>query len=352
MITKDDFYGALVTVTVAVYNVEKFLRDGLRYIQEQTYPNIEIILVDDGSTDNSPAICDELETEDSRVRVFHKENGGSGSARNVGIDNARGEYIYFFDVDDSVEKEFIADSVRYAEEKAADMIIYGYYARENSSDKEDKVCVHEREIHSNDELKKAFCEELLWMKHGNGFAWNKFYRMSFLGKYGFHFGDQRIQQDEPFNMQLYLRLENVYVCPKVYYHYVVYPNSASSRYLKNKEDFITDVYRKFTAFYDDWNLHDERVSTYIKKRYLGGIFSVVTRNYFHPDCDLTPKQRKERIDEILQNELFCSVLNVMKADYGKNPVNNIQIWAFNHRNTDILIWSTKLKRFLKRCLKR
>ena len=118
----------LVTTAIPAYNVEKFLRNGLRCIQNQTYSNLEIILVDDGSTDHTPEMCDAIAKEDPRIRVFHKENGGVGSARNVGIDQAKGEYLYFFDVDDSVEPDFIADSVQYAEQKNADLIIYGYYA--------------------------------------------------------------------------------------------------------------------------------------------------------------------------------------------------------------------------------
>ena len=340
---------SLVTVAIAAYNVEKYLRTGVKYIQNQTYSNLEIILVDDGSTDNTSAICDELANEDSRIRVFHKENGGLGSARNVGIDHARGEFIYFFDVDDSLEKEFISDSVRYAQQKAVDMIIYGYYARFSNSQEEELIGIQEKEIHNNKELKKAYCNELLWLKHGNGFAWNKFYRMSFIKKYNFHFGNQRIQQDEPFNMQLYPKLKDVYICQKAYYHYVLYINgNAGSRYVENKEDIITDVYHKFMNFYSEWNLKDDRVLEYIRRRYINGIFGVMTGNYFHKNCNYTSQQRKTKISKIMKNQEFSSVLKKTKIQYGKNPVNNIQIWAFNNRKPQILIWGTILKRYLKR----
>ena len=134
----------LVTVAIAAYNVEKFLPDGVRYIQRQTYENLEIILVDDGSTDSTPRLCDELAAEDDRITVIHKENGGLGSARNVGIDRAKGEFLYFFDVDDSLEPDFIADSVRMAQQRQADLIIYGYYARVSTSPEEELISVTER----------------------------------------------------------------------------------------------------------------------------------------------------------------------------------------------------------------
>ena len=91
-----------VSVIVPVYKVEKYLPECIDSILAQTFTNFELILVDDGSPDNSGKICDDYATRDSRIRVFHKENGGVSSARNLGIDNARGEWIVFVDSDDWV----------------------------------------------------------------------------------------------------------------------------------------------------------------------------------------------------------------------------------------------------------
>ena len=342
----------LVTVAIAAYNVEKFLPQGVDCIRQQTYENLEIILVDDGSTDSTPGLCDRLAEADSRITVVHKENGGLGSARNVGIDRARGEFLYFFDVDDSLEPDFIADSVRMAEEKQADLILYGYYARISTEEQEELISVTEREIHDNAALKRAYCEELLWLKHGNGFAWNKFYRLSFLRKYGFHFGNQRIQQDEPFNMQLYPKLEHVYVCPRAYYHYVIYTSgNAGSRYLPNKADIITDVYHRFMAFYREWQLDDPRVLGYIQNRYLSGIFGVVTGTFFHKDCPWTRAEKRKKIDEILHRPELCAVLKAVPPHYGSNPVNNLQTWAFRHGKAGVLVGATELKIKLKRIIR-
>ncbi len=105
----------LISVIVPVYNIEsEYLERCIKSICEQTYRNLDIILVDDGSTDGSGAICDKFSTEDSRVRVFHKENGGSSSARNLGIKEAKGEYIGFIDSDDYIEPdmyELLADAI-------------------------------------------------------------------------------------------------------------------------------------------------------------------------------------------------------------------------------------------------
>lgn len=99
----------LVSVIVPIYNREKYLRRCLDGILGQTYRNLEIVCVDDGSTDESPQICDEYAQKDSRVKVLHIPNGGVSNARNTGLDNAQGEYIFFVDSDDYVKETHIQD---------------------------------------------------------------------------------------------------------------------------------------------------------------------------------------------------------------------------------------------------
>ena len=95
----------LVSIIVPIYNVVDLLPRCVNSIRRQTYRNLEIILVDDGSTDNSGALAEKMALEDKRIRVFHKENGGSSSARNLGISMAQGDYIGFVDSDDYIEPE-------------------------------------------------------------------------------------------------------------------------------------------------------------------------------------------------------------------------------------------------------
>ena len=96
----------LISVIVPVYKVEKYLKRCVDSILAQTYPCLEVILVDDGSPDGCPAICDEYAREDRRVRVIHKENGGLSDARNAGIDAAKGKFLGFVDSDDYVHPRF------------------------------------------------------------------------------------------------------------------------------------------------------------------------------------------------------------------------------------------------------
>ena len=111
-----------ISVIVPVYKVEKYLPECIESVLAQTFTDFELILVDDGSPDNSGKICDDYATRDSRIRVFHKENGGVSSARNLGLDNARGEWIGFVDPDDWIEPDMYEQMYLAGTENNADFV--------------------------------------------------------------------------------------------------------------------------------------------------------------------------------------------------------------------------------------
>ena len=117
----------LISVVIPVYNVEKYLRECVDSVLRQTYSNYEIILVDDGATDSSGMICDEYLTLDSRVKVIHQKNGGLSVARNTGLNNAKGDYIYFLDSDDYIEDVTLEHLVKCVNEEHPDFIFFDGY---------------------------------------------------------------------------------------------------------------------------------------------------------------------------------------------------------------------------------
>ena len=117
----------MVSVIIPAYNIAPFLERCVNSILNQTYRNLEVLLVDDGSTDDTPAICDRLAQQDARVRVFHKENGGVSSARNLALDNCRGDYISFIDGDDWVEPTLYEDAVNAMQENGVDVFMFEYF---------------------------------------------------------------------------------------------------------------------------------------------------------------------------------------------------------------------------------
>lgn len=117
----------LISIIIPVYNVQNYLRECIDSVIAQTYKNLEIILVDDGSPDKSGEICDEYSKKDARIKVIHKENGGLSDARNVALDIAKGEYIGFIDSDDYVEKDMFETLHTLAVEHNAEISSISFY---------------------------------------------------------------------------------------------------------------------------------------------------------------------------------------------------------------------------------
>lgn len=128
----------MVSIIIPVYKTEKYLEAAVHSVLNQTYKDIEIILVDDGSPDNSPELCDKLAEKYNSIKVIHKENGGLSSARNAGIENAIGEYLYFLDSDDTIINCAIEDMVEIIENEGSDVVFPNSYYKvyEDSGKKE------------------------------------------------------------------------------------------------------------------------------------------------------------------------------------------------------------------------
>ena len=147
----------VVSVIVPVYKVESYLRRCLDSIIGQTYTNLEIILVDDGSPDGCPAICDEYAERDKRVVVIHKENGGLSDARNAGLDIAKGEYVAFVDGDDWIERDYVGYLVRCAAESGGEIVISDYL-KTDEPEPQVHLMLTEGLLHGNREIVAAFCK--------------------------------------------------------------------------------------------------------------------------------------------------------------------------------------------------
>lgn len=164
---------ALVSVVVPVYNIEKYIDKCVDSIRNQTYKKLEIILVDDGSTDNSGVICDEHAKKDARIQVIHKENGGLSDARNKGISKATGEYIAFVDGDDYISLDYMETCVNEALKRSADLLIFDYQEIEEETNRREiwSMNVDRSKVMSLKSYKK-----LLFTTPS---ACNKFYKRSF-----------------------------------------------------------------------------------------------------------------------------------------------------------------------------
>ncbi len=166
----------LISVIIPVYNVEKYLKICLESVLNQTYQNLEIILVDDGSKDKSGQICDEYSKKDERIKVIHKENGGLSDARNVGIENSFGKYICFIDSDDYIDVKFLENLYSIIKKYNADISVCCYKIVSENSDhlKVEEKREYSEEVWNNEQ---SYKELLLFGKLEN-YIWNKLFKKS------------------------------------------------------------------------------------------------------------------------------------------------------------------------------
>lgn len=178
-----------ISIIVPVYQVEKYLKKCVYSIQNQTYPNIEIILVDDGSTDGCSEICDELAKLDTRIVVIHKKNGGLSDARNVGLEIATGDYIGFVDSDDFLDPKMYEILVKCMKKDEADISVCDYVRVNEFGNRVDNKI--QPTIQNRCFSREEFIEELL-KPYGGKFVvtWNKLYKKAIFKIIRFPFGKQ------------------------------------------------------------------------------------------------------------------------------------------------------------------
>lgn len=197
----------MITVVMSVYNTGAYLKKAMDALLSQTYPDYEIIIVDDGSTDGSDAICDEQAARSDKASVYHKPNGGLSSARNFGIDHAKGDFIIFPDPDDWVDPGYLEGLLTIREENGADLSVCGHYFFEQGCDHLWNEGAKPLVLNTAEAL-----DHLMQPKSFCGYAWNKLYSMDVIREHQLRFDTELgMAQDLHFAFR-YIRL-----CKKVAY---------------------------------------------------------------------------------------------------------------------------------------
>lgn len=223
-----------VSVIVPVYKAEAYLHRCVDSILAQTFQDFEVLLIDDGSPDRSGNICDEYAKKDSRVHVFHKENGGVSSARQCGIDNALGEYTIHADPDDWVEPNMLEELYAKAKEGDADMVICDFY------EEHQKKQIYIRQQPSKLDNKTVF-RELFQQLHGS--CWNKLIKRVCYNNYCISFPKEMGLCEDlyvMFNMTMH-PIKIAYI-PKAYYHYDKFSNINSIARKPTSKDLNSYIY--------------------------------------------------------------------------------------------------------------
>ena len=255
----------MISVIVPIYNVEKYLERCVKSIEIQTYKDFEIILVDDGSTDGSSKICDDLCCEYSNIVVIHKENGGLSDARNKGIENASGEYLVFIDSDDYIKSDMLEVLYSNLEKYDADIsVCYFNYVDELGKDLSPKNEAMRVDVLSGEEaiadLDKVFVT-----------ACNKLYKKAVFNGVAFPYG--KFHEDEYVIHRILYNARKIVVTNERLYFYVQHKDSIMGDYTNKKYYDAIEAFEERMVFLETKKLYSGVECTY--RSYFRYLFSII-----------------------------------------------------------------------------
>lgn len=305
-----------ISIIMPVYNKEKYLYKSIKSILNQTYENFELIIVNDGSTDNSSSICHKFEQEDSRIKIIDIENNGVSNARNIGIKNANGQYIQFIDADDYIDKYILEDLVNLSEKYNTDIIITEIKKVDLKSNKSKEILLPFSGLKSIDDMMDNFAQ--VQKETGiYGCVSNKFIRKSIIDEYGLKF-DKRLwlAEDLDFYLELYKYVTNVYFCNKAYYYYVQEAENSSTTSDK-KHDYLqqAEIIIKEKEMLDYKNA--------LNKNNLEVVNSIITNfimSYIHQQFNYKYHQFIKDLDSIINDDKFMESIDYNCSNKFTNKV--------------------------------
>lgn len=253
----------LISVIVPIYKVERYLKDCVDSIRNQTYKNLEIILVDDGSPDNCGAMCEGFASEDPRIIVIHKENGGLSDARNAGIEKGRGSYLAFVDSDDWTAPTMIADLYHAMKKQNAEIALCaieqvddatGKHTRYDDGKQDKRVSRMDAQLRYFEDYQKAALYTV---------AWNKLYSRNLFQKERYPKG--AIREDEFVTYKLLYQAKGIAYSAQTGYYYRTREESIMDQFGK-KQFFLFDAYLSKLEFYE--KVKEQELWNRILKKYM------------------------------------------------------------------------------------
>ena len=325
----------LISIIVPIYNVEKYLNKCIESIVNQTYENIEIILIDDGSNDNSGIICDEYAKKDNRIIVVHKENGGVSSARNKGLKIAKGEWISFVDADDWIEQIFCQTLLNKVTQEQADIALCGYNRITDNRKKKINANNQEVFLNSNEYLVKSLNPQT-----GFGFCHMRLIKKEVLKSISFN---ERIEvgEDALFNIQLSTYIKKAVFLKQPLYNYRINNQSVVKRYDENYANKYLKSMKIIEEYiWQEYNEENEE-NIEIKQNYYNfvayHIMLIIVNYCYHPDNKMCNVQRKNMLKEVINNDLF--IIGLKKSNYNNiSLTRKITLYTLKHK----LYWLTAI----------
>ncbi len=324
-----------VSVIIPVYNVEKYIRQCLESVINQTLKDIEIIVVNDGTKDNSMKIVEEY-LSDERIKIINKENGGLSSARNAGMREAQGKYIYFIDSDDFADKEVLSTLYENSENEKMDIVFsnFSYYNDKTKKEKRAKFIFP---------FKEKISKGYYYLYNGEEInVWNRLYKKDFLEKYNFQFIEGIIYEDQDFGFKTIILAEKIkYVANYGYKYRVEREGSIMSSQKKEKSlKSVQILKREMSKFFSNINLNEfQKIRVYFKllsldfwekelkgdndfKNEILNLEKEIEKTYQKNKFN---KTEKKIIIRIVRNLLKNKKINIFRKVYWKNGIINFRL---------------------------
>lgn len=294
----------MISVIVPVYNVEKYLRQCLDSVIFQTYSDLEILIVDDGSTDSSGSICDEYKT-DERVSVFHTDNRGLSAARNYAIDRMHGDYIAFLDSDDWLEATALEQFVKIAQNTGADIVSCQFYREYPNRTIEPKGSENGFIVENEKILNTMIIDHKLTED-----AWNKFYKASLFNT--IRYPEGRIFEDKATTYKLLQKASVLVYTPSCFIHYRNRANSLSNNH-------------SMKSLVDYWVAYRERfdilgcISEHYYRAALSDCISAISRMWrWYSGCSKAEKEEAKKYINDMQQFVKEHKNEVLRGVYSKH----------------------------------
>lgn len=303
----------MISIIVPIYNVEKYLKKCVNSILNQTYKNLEVILVDDGSPDRCPEICDDFAFQDKRVKVIHKENGGLISARQAGLRAASGEYIGFVDGDDWIEPDmymnFYDSVVKYSPDIVVSEFIFDYETEKVKSSQN-----LTKPFFSKQEMINEIYPSMLFKPPYYNFGiypccWAKLYKKELLEKCLFKVTPKiKIGEDSAFTYPCLIQANSLAYVDKYGYHYMNNPDSMTGSYDSNMENTILIPYNILKKAFSENNYNFSSSLNY----YLFYLLEFIIRNEASSRNKKTKKEIKKTLKAFICNKEIASSMKNIK----------------------------------------
>lgn len=305
---------AKITVIIPVYNVEPYLHQCLDSVINQTYQNLEIIIVDDGSPDRCGEICDEYALKDSRIQVIHKKNGGLSAARNDALKKVTGEWISFVDSDDWCELDLYEKVIEKACESQAEIVMFSLFR--NLPNSEERISAFDRDFETSDRKTisslqysalsyryNPYPSASLW---GQGFPWDKLFKTSLIKDHNLRFAENiRANEDVIFNIHAFQHATKVKFFDLPLYHWRLNPESIGHKYTADRPEVDQEIYEEMIRIGEEYNLPNEYYQA-VDVRTVENVIRMGRRCFFHRERKESFPNKIKFATQVLHTEPFYS----------------------------------------------